>query len=61
MRKVSKLEDKEIEEILSLVMETFADNADSFHMTRDDMEAVITEEILFRLRGSLDDMELWNA
>ena len=61
MRKVSKLEDKEIEEILSLVMETFADNADSFYMTREDMEAVITEEILFRLRGSLDDMELWNA
>ena len=61
MRKVCKLEDREIEEILSLVMKTFADSADRFHMIKEDMEAVITEEILFRLRCSLDDMELWTA
>lgn len=58
MKKAYRMEDTEIEEILSLVMDLFVDNANKFHMIEEDMRAVIEEEVLYRLREELKVIEL---
>lgn len=58
MKKAYRMEDTEIEEILSLVMDVFVDNANKFHMIEEDMRAVIEEEVLYRLREELKVIEL---
>lgn len=58
MKKVYKLSDEEVAAIVALVIDTFTDNADKFFMIKEDMAAVIADEILFGLRSDLQDMEL---
>lgn len=58
MKKAYRMEDTEIEEILSLVMDVLVDNANKFHMIEEDMRAVIEEEVLYRLREELKVIEL---
>lgn len=58
MKKVYKLSDDEVAAIVALVMDAFTDSADKFFMIKEDMAAVIANEVLFGLRSDLRDLEL---